>query len=65
MANIEVSVRTPAVPSTLTLDLPGSSRGARLDLSEFTETDLKKVGEAWTAALLEERLNQLRDDGTE
>ena len=52
MASIEARVTTPAVPQTLEVMFPGRARPSRLPLSAFSEEELRKVGEEWTAALV-------------
>lgn len=51
MATVKVTVRTPSVPKTLTVDGPG--RGLRIPVDEFSAEDLIEVGKDWTDALLE------------
>lgn len=54
MAEVNLKVRTPAVPRYLTLDLGKDRKGVNLPLAHLTEAELRAVGEAWTAALLAE-----------
>ena len=42
-ASIEVQIRTPAVPKTLTVEMPGAHRGSPLTLDHFTDKELDQV----------------------
>ena len=48
---IKVTVRTPVVPATLTLEMPGGGRGHVISVDKFSDKELDEVGTAWVAAL--------------
>lgn len=52
MAKFEVEIEVPAVPSFLRVKLPGQKRGSSVPLSEFSEEQLRALGEAYTEQLL-------------
>jgi len=52
MASIEVTIRTPAVPDHLFLDIPGASKGVKRSISSFTSEELEAVAFAWGEALV-------------
>lgn len=61
MASIEAKVHTPRVVNYLKVELPGRAKPAMLALSAFSDEELKKVGEAYTAGLLA-RAKQMREN---
>lgn len=51
-AVLTATVRTPEPPTRLTVDLPGVSKGATIEIKDFSREELEAVGADYTAALV-------------
>ena len=48
---MQVKIRVPAVPSVVTVDIPGASKGVRMPVGKLSDSDIERLGKDWTNAL--------------
>lgn len=55
---MQVKIRVPAVPTVVTVDVPGASKGVRMPVGNLSDADIGRLGADWTQALQAEARDQ-------